>query len=89
MKSLRDLQENSWPSQAELRKIWNELIRANAAQKSATRKTFHHDKHPAKPIRIALGQDHAWCRKMRIGEAVLDGLFESGLNGIGVGGIEA
>jgi hypothetical protein len=89
VKSFCDFQENLWPSQAEFGEVGNELVRANATQKSATGKAFHHHKHAAEPIRIAVRQDYAWRRKMRIGEAVLDGLFEPGLNGVGASGIEA
>jgi hypothetical protein len=89
VKSLNDLQKNFWPSHTEFGKGRNKLIRANAAKKSATRKTFHHDKHVAEPIRIAVRQEYAWRRKMRIGKAVLDSLFEPGLNGIGASGIES
>ena len=89
VKSFCDLQENLWPSQAEFGEVGNELVRANATQKSTTGKAFHHHKHAAEPVRIAVRQDDAWRRKMRIGEAVLDGLFEPGLDGVGAGGIEA
>ena len=53
VKSFCDFQENLWPSQAEFGEVRNELIWANATQKSATGKAFHHHKHAAEPIRIA------------------------------------